>query len=82
MLIRMIEACDPKDTGSMGAHYIVESAKAAGFVVELGSGACDVELVSVHHCEDLVRLVMLPKSGKVRIVGGHIMVTNYHCDWC
>lgn len=76
MRVRMIEVCEPKDAGSIGAHYVCEAARAAGYAVEIGPGPCDVELVSVHHCEDFLRLARLPRQGCVRIAGGHVMANN------
>jgi len=76
VLVRMTEACDPKDAGSMGAHYVAQAARRAGCEVVTGPGPCDVELVSVHHCEDFMRLAAIPRMGRVRIAGGHVMANN------
>jgi len=76
MLVKMVEACADRDAGSMGAHYVAESARRAGYTVEAGPGPCDVELVSVHHCEDFIRLAAMPRVDRIRIAGGHAMANN------
>jgi len=75
------ECAEDGNTGSIGAHYVVEHARQAGFTVDV-LGACDdrsdydVELVSVHHCTDWVRLARTPKHAKVRVIGGHVTIGN------
>lgn len=77
MRIVMREACLPKDRGSIGCHYIMEAARRAGYSVDYDvAGDYDVELVSVHHCEDFLRLAVLPKIAPIRIAGGHVMASN------
>lgn len=77
MRIALRECCLPKDRGSMGARYVADVASAAGFEVAMQSDdLCDVELVSVHHCTDFPRLAALPRTGKIRLVGGHPMANN------
>jgi len=79
MRVCMIEVCGPDDRGSIGAFYIEHHAGLTGYPVERvvrTSKDFDVELVSVHHCNDLPRLAKLPKRAKIRIVGGHAMQVN------
>lgn len=79
MKISMYEACSDADRGSIGAWYIVEHARRAGFDVEILSRprvGFDVELISIHHCMDFERLAVLPRHARVRIVGGHPMANN------
>ncbi len=87
--VTMVEACDSKDKGSMGARYIMNAANDAGFVViydDDGSIESDVQLVSVHHCSDWPRLIKIPKSAPLRIAGGHVTTNNVRpgipfADW-
>jgi len=75
----MIEACQPQDKGSIGAYYVMHHAREAGFEVDYKhrpSMKYDVELISVHHCSDFLRVAKMPKRAKVRIVGGHPMQNN------
>lgn len=77
----MIELAETDDTGSIGAHYVAEHARRAGYGVDAippnsRSGGFDVELVSVHHCTDWPRLAALPRRARLRIVGGHVMANN------
>lgn len=79
MKIAMIEACKPRDAGSIGAFYIVEHARRAGYAVDFlprPKRGYDVELISVHHCADFPRLAMMEKKARWRIVGGHPMQSN------
>jgi len=79
MRICLLEPCDDSDVGSIGAWYIAEHARRAGYEVDVlrkpGRGY-DVELISLHHCRDFVRLARLPKAARIRIVGGHPMQNN------
>ncbi len=75
----MIEACSDEDAGSIGAWYVCEHARRAGYDVDLlrhNKRGYDVELISVHHCTDFPRLAAMPKLAKWRIVGGHPMTNN------
>jgi radical SAM superfamily enzyme YgiQ (UPF0313 family) len=79
MKISMYEACAENDRGSIGAWYVAEHARRAGYMVDVlqrPHSGYDVELVSVHHCMDFERLARLPKHGKIRIVGGHPTANN------
>lgn len=79
MKICMVEACREEDAGSIGAWYVAEHAKRAGYPVDFlrrTSKNYDVELISVHHCSDFERLAIMPKRAKYRIVGGHPMQNN------
>jgi radical SAM superfamily enzyme YgiQ (UPF0313 family) len=65
----------------MGAHYVESSARAAGFDVQRVSmnddtSGFDVELVSVHHCTDFMRLRDAKRKAPIRLVGGHPMANN------
>lgn len=75
----MIEACSDADAGSIGAWYVVNAARKAGFEVDIlrrPKKGYDVELVSLHHCMDFMRLATLPKYSRWRLVGGHPMQNN------
>ena len=75
----MLEACADADAGSIGAWYVTESARKAGFDVDIlrrPKKGYDVELISVHHCMDFERLATLPKYSRWRLVGGHPMQNN------
>jgi len=77
--ILAIEACTPKDRGSIGFNYVLQSARRAGFDVRVDYDAnhrCDIELVSVHHCSDFPGLARLPRRGAMRIIGGHAVIVN------
>jgi len=78
MKITMYEPCSADDAGSIGAWYIAEHARRAGYPVEIvrRPRKCDIELISLHHCLDFPRLAALPRYGKIRIVGGHPMQNN------
>ncbi|OFV80209.1 MAG: hypothetical protein A2Y78_04760 [Acidobacteria bacterium RBG_13_68_16] len=76
-----IECCPQESRGSMGAHYILAAARAAGFEIdeldyEDGTLGYDVELCSVHHCTDWPWLADAPRRAPVRLVGGHVMANN------
>jgi len=76
-----IECAGESDRGSVGAHYVVDHARRAGFHVEQiapdsNAAGYDVELVSVHHPSDWGRLAAMPKRGRVRLLGGHTMAIN------
>lgn len=81
MKVCFYEATHPKNEGSMGAHYVESSARAAGFDVQRVSmnddtSGFDVELVSVHHCTDFMRLRDAKRKAPIRLVGGHPMANN------
>ncbi len=79
MKISMVEACRDEDRGSIGAWYVAEHAKRAGYQVDILNQikkGYDVELISVHHCSDFERLAVMPKRAPIRIVGGHPMQNN------
>ncbi len=79
MKICMVEACSAGDRGSIGAWYVAQAATRAGhevaFEINTKKGY-DIELISVHHCDDFPRLAAMPKRAKIRIVGGHPMQNN------
>ena len=75
----MVEACGESETGSIGAFYVAERARVGGHSVDTlrqTKDGYDVELVSVHHCLDFLRLATMPKRARWRIVGGHPMQNN------
>jgi radical SAM superfamily enzyme YgiQ (UPF0313 family) len=75
----MIEACARNDKGSIGAFYVRHHASLAGYLVDVLDAprrGYDVEMISVHHCEDFERLAAMPKRARWRIVGGHPMQNN------
>jgi len=77
--ISLIEACSDDDVGSIGAWYVAERARRAGHTVEMlrhPKRGFDVELVSLHHCDDFPKLAHMPKCAPIRIVGGHPMANN------
>lgn len=78
--VTITEATDRENRGSMGAHYVREAARWAGFNVEYeeieSRGLADVELVSVHHCMDWPRLARLPRTSPIRLAGGHPTTNN------
>lgn len=81
MRICMIEPAGDGECGSIGAHFVAESARNAGYQVDVISASSDdcgydVELVSIHHPSDYPRLVKMKKHGKVRVIGGHITYNN------
>lgn len=79
MKICMVEACRDADAGSIGAWYICDHAQRAGHEVDIlrnTRDGYDVELISVHHCTDFMRLASMPKRARWRIVGGHPMQNN------
>jgi radical SAM superfamily enzyme YgiQ (UPF0313 family) len=75
MRLMMTEASDSKDAGSMGAHYVAQAAMRSGHHL-VADGQCDIEMVSVHHCEDFTRLAAMPRRGRLRLAGGHVMANN------
>jgi radical SAM superfamily enzyme YgiQ (UPF0313 family) len=75
--VSITEACLPKDKGSFGFHYVRQHIIDAGFIVVDESSNPDVEMISLHHCEDFLRLAQIPRRAPVRIVGGHVMANNY-----
>jgi len=77
--ICIIEACDNYDAGSIGAYYIAEHARRAGYNVDVlrsPKAGYDIELISVHHCTDFSKVAMMPKRARYRIIGGHPMQNN------
>lgn len=74
------EACNPCDRGSIGANNVLLSAKNAGFDVEYimpeSTDKYDIELVSVHHGGDYIRLNKIPRKAPIRIIGGHSINNN------
>lgn len=75
----LVEACSDNDAGSIGPFYIAHHARLAGHEVDIHrttKPGYDVELISVHHCDDFSNLAALPKRAKWRIVGGHVMQNN------
>lgn len=77
--ICIIEACEKKDKGSIGAFYIRYHAQLAGYnidVLDETKDGYDVELLSVHHCSNFEQLAKMPKRAKWRIIGGHPMQNN------
>jgi radical SAM superfamily enzyme YgiQ (UPF0313 family) len=77
--ISVIEACAEEDLGSIGAWYIAERARQLGHEVKTlrrPSREFDVELISVHHCDDFAKLAHMPRGAPIRIVGGHPMANN------
>ncbi|MCL1789845.1 MAG: hypothetical protein FWG40_00550 [Peptococcaceae bacterium] len=75
----MIEACQDQDRGSIGAFYVAHHAELAGYKPDFlrsTKAGYDVEMISVHHCNDFARLAAMPKKAKWRIVGGHPMQNN------
>ena len=79
MKVCIVEACSEEDVGSIGAWYIVEHARRAGYQVDIArrpKKGYDVELISIHHCTDFERLATMTKRAKYRIVGGHPMQNN------
>jgi len=79
MRVCLIEACSDQDAGSIGAWYVAEHARQAGYQVDIlrrPRTGYDVELVSVHHCTDFPKLARMPKYARHRIVGGHPMANN------
>ena len=91
LVITMVECCKEEDKGSMGARYIMNACKQAGFSVKYdhdGTIPSDLQLASVHHCSNWPQLADLPFSGSVRIAGGHVSTNNVrpgipHADaWC
>lgn len=75
----MVEACPDADAGSIGPFYVAHHARLAGHTVDVLRSTrrgYDVELISVHHCDNFPNLAALPKRAKWRIVGGHVMQNN------
>jgi radical SAM superfamily enzyme YgiQ (UPF0313 family) len=79
MKINLIEACGKSDKGSIGTYYIKHHAEQAGYKIDINDSSkknFDVELISLHHCKDFLRLAKMPKKATFRIVGGHPMQNN------
>lgn len=73
------ECCKQSDRGSIGAWYVYNALERAGHHVDRGRKAgrqYDVELLSIHHSSDLIRLATRPQHARIRIVGGHPMQSN------
>jgi radical SAM superfamily enzyme YgiQ (UPF0313 family) len=79
MKIALIECCEEQDKGSIGAFYIKTAIEKHGYIVDElrhTKKGYDIELISVHHCSDFVRLANMPKRATYRLVGGHPMQNN------
>lgn len=79
MRINLVEACEPSDAGSIGAFYIANQCRLLGHEVISTThpqAGCDLELVSLHHCTDFVRLATMARLSPLRIVGGHPLQNN------
>lgn len=75
----LVEACPDEDAGSIGPFYVAHHARLAGHTVDIlrnTKSGYDVELISVHHCDNFPNLAALPKRARWRIVGGHVMQNN------
>jgi radical SAM superfamily enzyme YgiQ (UPF0313 family) len=79
MKINLIEACPEEDKGSIGVFYVKHHLEKAGHIVELNNHTkkgYDIEMFSIHHCLDFLRLAKMQKLAPTRIVGGHPMQNN------
>jgi radical SAM superfamily enzyme YgiQ (UPF0313 family) len=76
LTFRLRESSKPEDSGSIGVEFVRRCALAVGAVEAANGDMCDIELISVHHCLDLLRLSMMERTGGIRIVGGHLMAIN------
>jgi radical SAM superfamily enzyme YgiQ (UPF0313 family) len=79
MKICLIECCEEQSKGSIGAFYIKTALEKHGYHVDelrRTKRGYDVELISVHHCSDFIRLAKMPKLARYRLVGGHPMQNN------
>jgi radical SAM superfamily enzyme YgiQ (UPF0313 family) len=79
MKINIIEPCAKDRKGSIGAFYVKYHAEKAGFKVDYlnsTNAKYDIEMISLHHCSDFIKLAQLPKKAKIRLVGGHPMQNN------
>jgi len=79
MKICMVEVADKDSRGSIGCHYVIEHAKKVGYNIDYLTNTkdgYDVELLSIHHCSDYLRLLKMPKRAPIRIIGGHPMQNN------
>jgi radical SAM superfamily enzyme YgiQ (UPF0313 family) len=77
--INLIEACNDADTGSIGAFYVKTHAEKTGHIVEMNRYTklgYDIEMISLHHCSDFLRLLKLPQKAPIRLIGGHPMQNN------
>jgi radical SAM superfamily enzyme YgiQ (UPF0313 family) len=75
--IVMREAAAEADRGSVGCAYVTAAAARAGYSIATEQlGEYDVELVSVHHCTDFLRLARMERWAPLRIVGGHPCASN------
>lgn len=75
----MVEIAPPDSKGSIGMNFIIEHAKKAGYNIDLlddTASGYDVEMLSIHHCEDYLRLLSIKKRASLRIIGGHPMQNN------
>lgn len=80
MKVRFAEVAALEAQGSIGANYIFETVRNAGYDVSRTSpeaeGRWDVELLSLHHCTDFPRLARLPRRASIRIIGGYPLASN------
>ena len=79
MKICLIECCEEQDKGSIGAYYVKTAIEKHGYTIDelrQPKKGYDIELISVHHCADIVRLANMPKRAALRLVGGHPMQNN------
>ena len=77
--IGMREVCAPADTGSPGAFFIAYHVRLAGYDIDFPAKEktdYDIELLSIHHVSDYLRLITLPKIAPIRLIGGHPMQNN------
>lgn len=79
--ICMIEPGTDENQGSMGCVYIMNAARDAGYPIDYvhpddAVGDYDIELISLHHCTDYLRLRDLRRRAPIRIIGGHPTVNN------
>ena len=67
----MIECCEPEDKGSIGAFYVRYHAELAGHKVTVAddtSSEYDVEMISVHHCNDFPRLAKAKAKAPLKVI--------------
>jgi radical SAM superfamily enzyme YgiQ (UPF0313 family) len=75
----MRELCDINDSGSPGAYFIAHHVRMAGHSIDypaIHNKKYDIELLSIHHSSDFLRLIDLPKIAPIRLIGGHPMQNN------
>lgn len=82
MKIRMLEACDEDNKGSLGCRFVINAATDAGYNIDYirhdndDNNEYDIELISVHHSSDFPKVLSIDKKAKVRVIGGHPMQNN------